>query len=293
MLRRRGLYAKGYRMKGWVIPPKNDIVSHFVECYWFIKTHKDDDGIDHPKLNPDTCGHLIITPKSQAYDYRSEATTTQGKGSHWLFPYNKTYTMDHSEPMTLLGVKFHAGALYGLNLAPTALQINDIAQVDVSDIFTPFSQNKICNIEGLLSAAEFQQTECTAQLDELLLPWLQTAKEDKHSALVKKALALPQAVAISNMGEQLHCSQRTLERSFLRVIGMTLKQCQSINKLDNLLTYLSKYQQDEIDWSDVALQFGFSDQPHLIRYLKNAIGNTPGEYAKQREFVIDIYGNFQ
>ena len=48
-------------MKGWVIPPINSFVARY------------DDGIDHPKLNPDTCGHLILTPKSQAYDYQSEA----------------------------------------------------------------------------------------------------------------------------------------------------------------------------------------------------------------------------
>ncbi|WP_285163705.1 helix-turn-helix domain-containing protein [Shewanella goraebulensis] len=303
------MHSKGGILNGWMIPPIDSLVARYVECYWFINTVKDDDGIAHPKLNPDTCGHLILTPKYQAYDYQSEAYSTQGKGSHWLFPYNKTYTMDHSEPMTLLGIKFHTGALYSLNLEPNTVEVNRIAQVDVEQLFQQFPPKPDSNLAAqlnvsldsylesslasLLQVGQQDQTACAELLDQLLLPWVSTAKDDKHSELVRKAIALPPEVVISQMGQQLHCSQRTLERSFLRVTGMTLKQCQSINKLDNLLTHLSKHENNDINWSDIAQQFGFSDQPHLIRYLKNAIGNTPREYAKSREFVIDIYGNFE
>lgn len=43
-------------------------------------------------------------------------------------------------------------------------------------------------------------------------------------------------------------------------------------------------------WVDVAYQFGFSDQPHLIRTLKKKIGLTPKAYSKDRGLVIDVYG---
>ncbi|MGF1755689.1 helix-turn-helix domain-containing protein, partial [Vibrio makurazakiensis] len=45
-----------------------------------------------------------------------------------------------------------------------------------------------------------------------------------------------------------------------------------------------------IDWASVALQFGFSDQPHLVRYLKSQLGLTPNTYAKERGLTIDVYG---
>jgi len=50
---------------------------------------------------------------------------------------------------------------------------------------------------------------------------------------------------------------------------------------------------ESVNWADIATKFKFSDQPHLIRYLKNNIGATPGEYARQRDLSIDIYGNFE
>ncbi len=95
---------------------------------------------------------------------------------------------------------------------------------------------------------------------------------------------------IAELGDKLFCSQRTLERSFNKVTGLTLKQCQSMNKLEAMLEYLYKRDFDDIDWIDVAYQFGFSDQPHLIRYLKKTIGLTPNTYAKEGGLTIDVYG---
>ncbi|WP_220034735.1 helix-turn-helix domain-containing protein [Psychrobacter fozii] len=46
----------------------------------------------------------------------------------------------------------------------------------------------------------------------------------------------------------------------------------------------------QVDWVDIAFEFGFSDQPHLIRYLKHQIGTTPKKYVSKRGFTIDIYG---
>ena len=39
-------------------------------------------------------------------------------------------------------------------------------------------------------------------------------------------------------------------------------------KLDVILEHLYQREQSEINWVDLAFQFGFSDQPHFIRYLK-------------------------
>jgi len=61
---------------------------------------------------------------------------------------------------------------------------------------------------------------------------------------------------------------------------------------EELLDYLHLQTNTSINWVEIAAQFGFSDQPHLIRQLKNTIGHTPGNYIKQRDLTIDVYGNF-
>lgn len=69
-----------------------------------------------------------------------------------------------------------------------------------------------------------------------------------------------------------------------------MKQCQSMNKLEAMLEYLYQRNATDIDWVDVALTFGFSDQPHLIRQLKKQIGLTSKNYIEERGLTIDIYG---
>lgn len=144
--------------------------------------------------------------------------------------------------------------------------------------------------DELLVNAKDDPDKCTEILDKILLPLLANCYEDKHSEITKKTLPLLTDKPINELGDMLFCSQRTLERSFLKVTGFTLKQCQSMNKLEAILEYLYQRKQCDIDWVDIAYQFGFSDQPHLIRYLKQHINLTPKNYTKQRGFTIDVYG---
>ena len=99
-------------------------------------------------------------------------------------------------------------------------------------------------------------------------------------------------VDIEALAEQCACSRRTLERTFKDMVGLSIKQYQKMTRLEQMI--LSLYQQDqEVDWSDFAQQFGFSDQSHLIRTLKQQLKRTPSKYLKNRDLTIDIYGDFE
>jgi AraC-like DNA-binding protein len=131
---------------------------------------------------------------------------------------------------------------------------------------------------------------CTDKLDQLLLPLIAHSHEDRHSELTRRVIPLLASTLINELADKLNCSQRTLERSFLKVTGLTLKQCQAMHRLETILEYLYQRKHSDIDWADIAYQFGFSDQPHFIRYLKQQINVTPKSYVQQRGFTIDVYG---
>ena len=271
----------------WLKTPKSLEIAKYIACYWFLERSSDAKGDECPKLNPDPSAHLILSPANQVFSYRFYNKTSQGKGSHLLSPYCKTVELDHSKPLICLGIKFHVGALYSLNhFSMTKLLVNTVNEVDIEN--TQFFEKM--NENELLALAKVNPNECCEKLDELLLPWLLESIEDKHSELTRKLLPLLADTPINKLGEKLNCSQRTIERSFSRVTGISLKQCQSMNKLESILEYLYKREINDINWVDTAYQFGFSDQPHLIRYLKKQIDLTPNDYAQQRGFAIDIYG---
>ncbi|MGI9874165.1 helix-turn-helix domain-containing protein [Vibrio chagasii] len=274
-------------MINWLQFPKSSVVAQYIDCYWLIEKTPDAQTHQFPKLNPDPSAHLILSPSDQPYHYTIEQKVDQGIGCHLLLPHHKAIELDHSKPFIHLGIKFHVGALYALNIPDCPHPSLDLVNpIDLARLLG----NPNADAMSLINLAQTDFEACCQQLDDLLLPWLSTATTDRHSELTRKVLSVLGSTPIAELGDKLFCSQRTLERSFNKVTGLTLKQCQSMNKLEAMLEYLYKKELNDIDWLDVAFQFGFSDQPHLIRYLKKTIGLTPNTYAKEGGLTIDVYG---
>jgi AraC-like DNA-binding protein len=276
-------------MRNWKLPPHDSTVARYVECYWLLEKEHDDVGNIHPKLNPDPSAHLILAESQNNYLYTQDGVPQKGQGNHLIFPHSKTFVMDHSQPFRVIGVKFRVGALYSLALNSLEPKMDRVVHVSINVLIYSESFDVL---ELLVKAVDHPRQVCD-RLDELLLPWLLDGHEDKHSELVRRALPLLTGTPIAQIGKSLHCSQRTIERSFLRVADLTLKQYQSMTRLEEMLNYLHQLAGESVNWVDVAAKFQFSDQPHLIRYLKSNIGTTPGQYARHRDLAIDVYGNFE
>jgi AraC-like DNA-binding protein len=274
-------------MVRWLQKPKSAIVAKYVDCYWLIEKQLDSEVHQHPKLNPDPSAHLLISPPNQSYHYNFKSSIAKGEGSHWLYPHMQTIELDHSKPFVHLGIKFYVGSLYSIPaLSDTPLALDKVEQVRGSMLLQKLSVNE----NTLIELAKVDQQQCIEQLDKMLNPWVVQCKEDQHSKITRQVLQYLDSKVISDLGNLLYCSQRTLERSFRRVTGLTLKQCQSMNRLEEMLEYLYQREATELDWVEIAFKFGFSDQPHLIRYLKKQLGFTPKTYEKERGLTIDVYG---
>ncbi|MBV1910032.1 MAG: helix-turn-helix domain-containing protein [Kangiellaceae bacterium] len=276
-------------MKSWKQVPKIDSVSKYVECYWYLEKESHDQSHTSPKLNPDPSCHLIISNSNFTHRYDCDIESQSIQGNHWLFPHRKTFAMDHSSPFTIIGIKFRIGALYSSKRPNLAVALDKVESVCSSQLLG----RKLIEANQLLTNTLENKEEIGDALDELLSEWMLKFVEDKNSKIVRRVLPLLENTSITEIGGMLHCSQRTIERSFLKVTGLTMKQCQSMIRLEEILNYL--YQRDigNIDWSHVASLYNFSDQPHLIRHLKNSIGSTPAEYVRNRDLTIDIYGDFE
>ncbi len=278
-------------MRTWKLFPQNKIVAKYVDCYWLLEKEPGDVGYTHPKLNPDPAAHLILAKPEQEYRYSQNTQSARGRGCHWIFAHRKSFEMDHSEPFLILGIKFHVGVLYSLKLS-SMTPAPALDQVVVADPHEIMGLEDVALRTLLAKTVMHSQNSCI-ELDELLLPWLLDGRSDKHSELTNKALPQLCSTSVSDMGAALCCSQRTLERSFLRVTQLTLKQYQSMMRLEAIMDYIYQMEDTSINWADVAAQFEFSDQPHLIRHLKDNIGSTPAAYVRRRDFAIDVYGNFE
>ncbi|WP_299205492.1 helix-turn-helix domain-containing protein [uncultured Amphritea sp.] len=276
-------------MNNWKRPPCDLEIARYIDCYWYLEKTPGDNSYSHPKLNPSPEAHLLLAPTEQPYHYTLNGVEKKGYGGHLLLPNTGTIDVHHLDPFLIIGIKFKAGALYSLAQTADFPMLDDI--INLSDFLA--ATTLTLPPEPSTATRSDAINELRIKLDNWLHPLLKNVYQDRYCQLTEKAAAIFEHTELADLAQNLHCSRRTLERAFRRVTGLSLKQYEAMRTLDKLLYYLYQYQDRSPDWADVAAKFGFSDQPHLIRYLKTAISSTPGNYLKQRDLTIDVYGDFE
>lgn len=93
------------------------------------------------------------------------------------------------------------------------------------------------------------------------------------------SLENPDAPGIEALATEMAMGRRTLERIFQRTIGVSPKQFAGIRRTQHFLKAL--HQGDSL--TQLAYEFGYYDQSHLIRDFKAKTGITPGKYFAARD----------
>ena len=260
---------------------------------WYLEVEDNDTIEKLPQLIPNPRAHLLFTPSKQSYCYQSGDGHLSGKGSHLLTASDRLLTLVDSAPLKRIGITFRPEGLYLLNKSNEAL-VNQCGWFDwLSPLFDNHFQQQLWQSDSIQSLVERIQQ----QIENLCL----SRQIDKPFTIVQKTIAVMEEnqleatdhhLDINQLAELCACSRRTLERSFRQVTGLSVKKYQLLIKLE--LMILALYQQDnEIDWTAFSQQFGFSDQSHLIRQLKQQLKRTPSSYLQNRDLTIDIYGDFE
>lgn len=94
---------------------------------------------------------------------------------------------------------------------------------------------------------------------------------------------------IEDLAGWLDFSRRHFERRFIDLVGLTPKR---ICRITRFLSVFSQMKTDQgLDWADLAIACGYSDQAHLIRECKFFTGHSPLSYLKNRSsFVHAVLG---
>ena len=80
--------------------------------------------------------------------------------------------------------------------------------------------------------------------------------------------------------EALTCySHRTLQRQFRNDLGMSPKAFSRIIRCQSAVHNLNY--RNNVNFSELACDLGFSDQPHFLREFKKLVSTTPAEYQRQ------------
>lgn len=97
--------------------------------------------------------------------------------------------------------------------------------------------------------------------------------------LLAKLQAEP-AVKYQQVIDSYPNTQKTLIDQFKKYVGLTPKHYQRILRFNDILQRIQ--QQQDISWSEVASQCGFSDQSHFIKEFKHFSGFNPQKFIDEQ-----------
>lgn len=93
---------------------------------------------------------------------------------------------------------------------------------------------------------------------------------------------------IAEIASAVGISHAHLDREFTRIVGLTPRALARLLKLRRLLQTLDG--RFPVDWADLAAQWGWFDQGHLIRDFKRHTGVTPTQYIAAQQKVYGAVG---
>ena len=109
----------------------------------------------------------------------------------------------------------------------------------------------------------------------------------RHVASVAKLAESDRSLRlIGEFAEAAECGVRTLQRLFSEYVGVSPTWVIRRYRLLDAAELVREGQ--PVSWAAVATQLGYSDQTHLVRDFRCALGTTPAAYARvQQSFVAE------
>jgi AraC-like DNA-binding protein len=102
------------------------------------------------------------------------------------------------------------------------------------------------------------------------------------SMLYKAGVAMQKAngtLPVSQVAAAAHATVRTLERNFKQSSGHTVKDVSALMRFEQARNQLWNF--PETNLAGLALELGYTDQPHLSREFKRYSGTTPAAFARK------------
>jgi AraC-like DNA-binding protein len=173
-------------------------------------------------------------------------------------------------PVDFFGVRFRPGGLSRF-VSLDAAEVID-ARVDLANFWGQLAQ------EAWHRLGEANPADRVRLLQELLGARangrIQTDPFIRHC--VTRIEIARGGLRIGDLEKSTGLGSRQLERKFARQLGISLKTFARVVRFKAVVAAAAG--PDPLDWAGLAVDFGYADQPHLVREFKVFSGLTPAGY---------------
>ena len=249
---------------------KNPLID-FIEAVFYFKAFKPDHSIE--RVVP--TGHLFIIFELDGFErntFDNESLVPNGIYKNvWISGMHKNYlsiSAHQDSEMLVIQCKAH-GAYPFIKKPIDSLNNKVIAAQEVFGAAILELRNQILN------------TTTSSEKFKLVEKWL-LKQVDQTKSAPKEIVSILEEIKskpISENKEIIACypnSQKHLINQFKKYLGLTPKVFHRIYRFNEILKQLQNKQQ--IVWTHIAYEFGYSDQSHFIKEFKEFSGFNPQEF---------------
>lgn len=178
----------------------------------------------------------------------------------------KAQVYTHAQAQTLVGVRFHPSMARQF-LGVAAHELTD-SLVDLGSLWGARGEQ----LRSRLSSAATGE-ESVARLAEELRP----VEETEAQKMVLWVAEQGGRIRLDDLARFAGLSQRHLRRVFLEQTGVSPKLFCRVVRFRSLVNRLA--QEEDANWADLALDYGYYDQSHLVNEFRELSGLTPTSYV--------------
>lgn len=99
--------------------------------------------------------------------------------------------------------------------------------------------------------------------------------------VVDLILGDPAILTVEEVAARCDSSPRALQRLFREYVGLSPKWVIRRYRLHEAVARIGHDgTRSDLDWADLALELGYSDQAHFVRDFKQSVGRSPGKFFR-------------
>lgn len=246
----------------------------YLECFWFASDSRNLSANKSEKILPDNCVEWIFH-LGEPFERWTPGKKWKTQPRSFIVGELTRYLLVRSTGQSIImGVRFRPGAAY--RFLPTPLDELTDQNIPTGDLWSREGKR----LEEAINEAE-DDVERQRIVEEFLLRRLSTTtSRPRFEFAVKEIIRHRGQMRVGEVASEIGLSSRQLEREFRLNAGLAPKAFARIIRFQNLLRLVGERSLRE--WTALALEGGYADQPHMVREFRDFAGQSPSE----RDLII-------